>query len=55
MYKTRQRRRDERLKWDAFKIAHHCSYKSVGPEKGTQKTEPTPAVKDLFLQRLLQN
>ena len=38
---TRAKDRDERLEWDVFKIPHHCSYKSLGEEKGEKKTKPT--------------
>ncbi|MEW6531472.1 MAG: hypothetical protein AB1473_11590 [Thermodesulfobacteriota bacterium] len=40
--------RDERLVWDVFKLPHHCSYLSLSPDKGKNKTEPVPAVKWLF-------
>ncbi len=33
---------------DIFKLPHHCSYLSLGPEKGKDKTEPVPNVKWLF-------
>ena len=45
---TRQHEREERLEWDVFKLPHHCSYLSLGPEKGKDKTEPVPNVKWLF-------
>ena len=45
---TRARGRDERLEWDVVKLPHHCSYLSLGPDKGTQKTEPTENVKWLY-------
>jgi hypothetical protein len=45
---TRQHGREERLEWDVFKLPHHCSYLSLGPEKGKDKTEPVPNVKWLF-------
>ena len=45
---TRHYKNDHRLKWDLFKIAHHCSYLSLGPDKGRTKTEPVPEVKWLF-------
>jgi hypothetical protein len=45
---TRQHKREERLEWDVFKLPHHCSYLSLGPEKGKDKTEPVPNVKWLF-------
>lgn len=45
---TRWHGRDERLEWDVFKLPHHCSYLSLGPEKGKDKTEPVPNVKWLL-------
>ena len=45
---TRRKGSHARLEWDVFKIPHHCSYRSLGPEKGTSKTEPVPEVKWLF-------
>lgn len=45
---TRAHKRDERLEWDVFKLPHHCSYLSLGPEKGKEKTVPVPNVKWLF-------
>jgi hypothetical protein len=45
---TRAHGREERLEWDVFKLPHHCSYLSLGPEKGKDKTEPVPNVKWLF-------
>ena len=42
---TRARQRDERLEWDVMKLGHHCSYTSLGPDKGKDKTEPVPNVK----------
>lgn len=38
----------ERLQWDLFKIAHHCSYLSLSSIKGSEMTEPEPLVKKLF-------
>ncbi|WP_324679858.1 hypothetical protein [Hymenobacter sp. GOD-10R] len=40
--------RTERLEWDIFKIAHHCSYLSLSSEKGTEVTVPDAEVKKLF-------
>ncbi|WP_244085060.1 hypothetical protein [Desulforhabdus sp. TSK] len=40
--------RPERLEWDIVKIPHHCSYLSIGPEKGNDKTEPVPDVAWLY-------
>jgi hypothetical protein len=45
---TRWHGREERLEWDVFKLPHHCSYLSLGPEKGKDKTEPVPNVKWLL-------
>jgi hypothetical protein len=45
---TRYKKRDERLEWDVFKIAHHCSYTAIGPDKGRSKTKPTDEVDWLF-------
>ena len=32
--------RPEHLTWEVAKLPHHCSYLSLGPEKGEDKTEP---------------
>jgi hypothetical protein len=45
---TKYHERDERLEWDVFKLPHHCSYLSLGPEKGKDKTEPVKEVKWLL-------
>lgn len=45
---TKGKKNESRLEWDIFKLPHHCSYLSLGPEKGTDKTEPVPEVKWLF-------
>lgn len=37
--------RPERLEWHIYKIAHHCSYLSLGPDKGEDKTKPTNEIK----------
>ena len=47
---TQHYNRDDRLKWDIFKISHHCSYKSLSNTKGTAKTTPVSKVKWLFEQ-----
>lgn len=31
---TKQHSNESRLEWDVFKVPHHCSYLSLGPEKG---------------------
>jgi hypothetical protein len=45
---TRTHKNDDRLLWDIFKIAHHCSYTAVGPDKGNDETKPVEQVKWLF-------
>jgi hypothetical protein len=45
---TRRYKNDQRLEWDVFKLPHHCSYGSIGPEKGKTETAPTDATKWLF-------
>lgn len=45
---TRKYNNDVRLEWDIFKLPHHCSYLSLGPEKGKTKTEPVNEVKWLY-------
>lgn len=45
---TRWHGREERLESDVVKLPHHCSYLSLGPEKGKETTEPTPNVKWLY-------
>ena len=47
---TYSHKRGERLVWDVFKLPHHCSYLSLSPEKGKNKTEPVPEGKWLFKQ-----
>jgi hypothetical protein len=45
---TKAHDNEERLEWDIAKIAHHCSYTAVGPEKGVDQTEPADEVDWLF-------
>ena len=45
---TKEKGNESRLEWDVFKLPHHCSYLSLGPEKGRHKTEPVPEVKWLY-------
>lgn len=40
--------REERLDWDIFKLAHHCSYTGIGPERGKDKTDPAEETKWLY-------
>lgn len=45
---TRDRRNDHRLLWDIMKLFHHCSYRSLGPDRGTDETVAVANVKWLF-------
>jgi hypothetical protein len=45
---TKYHEHADRLEWDIFKLPHHCSYLSLGPERGKDKTEPVEEVKWLF-------
>ncbi|MCP4589640.1 MAG: hypothetical protein GY842_02750 [bacterium] len=46
---TEGRKRLERLGWDIFKLAHHCSHHALSDqERGGDKSEPVPCVKRLF-------
>lgn len=45
---TKNHEREERLEWDMFKLPHHCSYLTLGPDRGKDKTKPAENVKWLF-------
>ncbi|MCW8087710.1 ComEC/Rec2 family competence protein [Sabulicella glaciei] len=45
---TRKKGNSDRLLWDLMKLPHHCSYLSVGPDRGTDETRAHPDVKWLF-------
>ena len=45
---TQSKGNETRLEWDVLKSPHHCSYLSIGPEKGKEKTKPVPEVKWLL-------
>ncbi|MFE0014139.1 hypothetical protein ACFWXH_04785 [Mesorhizobium sp. NPDC059054] len=45
---SRNHGNEDRLRWDILKLFHHCSYKSLSPEKGEDITEPVEDVKWLF-------
>lgn len=38
---TKEHGNEDRLMWDIYKLPHHCSYLSLGPEKGKTETKPT--------------
>jgi hypothetical protein len=45
---TKYHKREDRLAWDIFKLPHHCSYLSLGPDKGKETTIPVAEVKWLI-------
>lgn len=45
---TRYHNRDEKLKWDIYKLSHHCSYGSLAAEKGDEITTPSENIDWLF-------
>lgn len=45
---TRDQGNENRLLWDLMKLPHHCSYLSLGPERGTDETKAVDEVEWLF-------
>lgn len=45
---TRAYRNEDRLEWDVCGLPHHCSYLSLGPEKGVTIVKPLPDVAFLY-------
>lgn len=45
---TKRHHNEDRLKWDIYKTPHHGSYRSVGPIKGEDYTQPTEDIKWLL-------
>lgn len=45
---TKSKGNQARLEWDIAKLPHHCSYLSLGPEKGVDKTAPVDEVAWLY-------
>lgn len=45
---TRAHKRAERLAWDIMKLPHHCSYLTIGPDRGRDETKPIKDVAWLF-------
>jgi hypothetical protein len=45
---TRKHKNEHRLRWDVMKLPHHCSYLTLGPDRGAEETKPVPDVKWLF-------
>lgn len=42
---SKRHKNENRLLWDIFKVPHHSSYQSIGPEKGEDETKPTEHMK----------
>lgn len=47
---TKYYKREERLKWDIYRVSHHCSYLSLSPDKGEEVTIPSESIDWLFNQ-----
>ncbi len=47
---TRFHKRDDRLKWDICRLPHHCSWRSLGADKGKTQTVPTANIEWLYSQ-----
>ena len=45
---TKKKGNEDRLKWDIAKLPHHCSYLSLGPDKGDDVTVPVDNVAWLY-------
>lgn len=45
---TKAHDNEERLQWDLYNVPHHCSYKAIGPERGTSMTEASDGVEWLL-------
>ncbi len=45
---TKAKKNDSRLEWDIVKLPHHCSYLSIGPDKGKTKTKAVEQVDWLY-------
>lgn len=49
---TKAHKNEERLEADVWKLPHHCSYLTLGPERGEEETEPVDDVAWLFEDQL---
>ncbi|MBK1667305.1 hypothetical protein CKO28_04510 [Rhodovibrio sodomensis] len=41
---TKRHGNENRLEWDVLKLFHHCSYLSLGPDRGIERTQPVEEV-----------
>lgn len=51
---TKAHGNEDRLEWDVVKLPHHCSYLSLGPGKGKDKTTPVDEVAWLYEEQGLE-
>lgn len=49
---SRRHNREHRLAWDIFKLPHHCSYLTLGPDRGKDETKPVKDVAWLFEEKM---
>ena len=47
---TKYYKREKRMKWDIYRVSHHCSYLSLSPDKGEEVTVPSQSIDWLFNQ-----
>ena len=52
---TQKNGNQHRLRWDIMKLMHHCSYLSLGPERGVHETKPVSEVEWLLEQQRNDN
>nr|WP_281722671.1 hypothetical protein [Nitrosomonas nitrosa] len=52
---TKAKGNEERLEWDIYKLPHHCSYLSLGPEKGNDQTSPIAEAAWLYEEQQQEN
>lgn len=52
---TKWHRNEDRLRWDAVKVPHHCSYTALNGEQGSTITTPVPEVSWLYEQQGSEN
>jgi len=51
---TKKYGNEDRLEWDVAELPHHCSYLSLGPDKGKDKTTPVDEVAWLYEEQGLE-
>jgi hypothetical protein len=51
---TKTHKNESRLEWDILKLPHHCSYLSVGPDRGDDVTKATSQTQWLYVDQGLK-